>query len=80
MEALAERIETMIDARVQAAMGKSRKQTKADEKRFLSVAMPTMGIGIPLLIFASMSAGAGGIYAVLALIFLINALWFLRSR
>lgn len=80
VEALAERIETMIDERVQAAMGKSRKQSKSDAKAFLAVAMPTMGVGIPLLLFASMSAGPAGVYAVLAMIFLINALWFFRSR
>ena len=80
VEALAERIDSLIDERVQAALGKSRKQSKSDAKTFLAVAMPTMGLGIPLLAIGAGVAGAGGFYAVLAMIFLINAMWFLRSR
>ncbi len=80
VEALAERIDSLIDKRVQAALGKSRKQSKSDAKTFLAVAMPTMGLGIPLLAIGAGVAGAGGFYAVLAMIFLINAMWFLRSR
>lgn len=80
VEALTERIKTLIDERVQTALGKSRKQRKADTKAFLSVVLPTMGLGIPLLAIGAGVAGAGGFYAVLAMIFLINAMWFLRSR
>ena len=80
VEALAERIEAHIDARVQAALGKSRKQSKSDAKSFLAVAMPTMGIGIPLLAIGAGVAGAGGFYAVLGMIFVINLAWIARSR
>lgn len=80
VEALAERIESLIDERVQAALGKSRKRSKSDAKTFLAVAMPTMGLGIPLLAIGAGVAGAGGFYAVLAMIFLINGMWLLRSR
>lgn len=80
VEVLAERIDSLIAQRVQAALGKSRKKSKADAKAFLAVAMPTMGLGIPLLAIGAGVAGAGGFYAVLALIFLINAMWFFRSR
>lgn len=80
VEALAERIDSLIDKRVQAALRKSRKQSKSDAKTFLAVALPTMGIGIPLLAVGAGLAGPGGFYAVLAMIFLINGMWFLRSR
>lgn len=80
VEALAERIDSLIDKRVQAALGKSRKRNKADARAFLAVAMPTMGLGIPLLAIGAGVAGAGGFYAVLAMIFLINGMWLLRSR
>lgn len=80
VEALAERIDSLIDERVQAALGKSRKRSKSDAKAFLAVAMPTMGLGIPLLAIGAGVAGTGGFYAVLAMIILINGMWFLRSR
>jgi hypothetical protein len=80
VEALAERIETYIDQRVKAALAGKSKATKGDAKAFLAVAMPTMGIGIPLLAIGAGVAGAGGFYAVLGMIFLINVVWLLRSR
>ena len=80
VEALAERIDSLIRERVQAELGKSRKRSKSDAKTFLAVAMPTMGIGIPLLAIGAGAVGAGGFYAVLAMIILINGMWLLRSR
>ena len=80
VEALAERIDLLIKEQVRNALDKSRKKSKSDAKTFLAVAMPTMGLGIPLLAIGAGVAGAGGFYAVLAMIFLINAMWLLRSR
>ena len=80
VDALAERIDSLIETRVQETLGKSRKRSKSDAKTFLAVAMPTMGIGIPLLAVGAGVAGAGGFYAVLAMIILINGMWFFRSR
>ena len=59
VEALAERIDSLIDKRVQAALRKSRKQSKSDAKTFLAVALPTMGIGIPLLAVGAGAVGPG---------------------
>lgn len=80
VEALSERIDSLIKEQVQKALDKSRKKSKSDAKTFLAVAMPTMGLGIPLLAIGAGVAGAGGFYAVLVMIFLINAMWLLRSR
>ena len=78
--ALAERINTLIDQRVQAAMDQTRKQAKSDSEAFLKVAMPVLGFGVPLTIVGAIVAGANGFYAVLAMIFVINVLWLWRSR
>ncbi len=78
--ALAERIDTLIDQRVQAAMDQTRKQAKSDSEAFLKVAMPVLGFGVPLTIVGAIVAGADGFYAVLAMIFVINVLWLWRSR
>ena len=78
--ALAQRIESYIDERVEAAMERTRKQAKSDSEAFLKVAMPVLGFGIPLSIVGAIVAGSNGFMAVLGMIFLINILWLWRSR
>ncbi len=78
--ALAQRIETFIDERVEAAMERTRRQAKSDSEAFLKVAMPVLGFGIPLAIVGAIVAGSNGFLAVLGMIFLINVLWLWRSR
>ena len=78
--ALAQRIETFIDERVEAAMERTRRQAKSDSEAFLKVAMPVLGFGIPLAIVGAIVAGSNGFLAVLAMIFLINVMWLWRSR
>ena len=78
--ALAERIDSLIDQRVQAAMDQTRKQAKSDSEAFLKVAMPVLGFGVPLTIVGAIVAGADGFYVVVAMIFVINVLWLWRSR
>ena len=56
--ALAERIDSLIDQRVQAAMDQTRKQAKSDSEAFLKVAMPVLGFGVPLTIVGAIVAGA----------------------
>ncbi len=78
--ALAQRIEALVDERVEAAMIRARKQAKADSEAFMKVALPVLGFGIPLAIVGAIVAGSEGFLAVLAMIFLINVLWLWRSR
>ena len=78
--ALAERIDSLIDQRVQAAMDQTRKQAKSDSEAFLKVAMPVLGFGVPLAIVGAIVAGSEGFFAVLGMIFVINVLWLWRSR
>lgn len=78
--ALAQRLETYIDERVESAMERTRKQAKSDSEAFLKVAMPVLGFGIPLSIVGAIVAGSNGFLAVLGMIFVINVLWLWRSR
>ncbi len=78
--ALAQRIEALIDERVEAAMTRARTQAKADSEAFMKVALPVLGFGIPLAIVGAIVAGSNGFMAVLLMIFLINVLWLWRSR
>lgn len=73
--ALAQRIETFSDERVEAAMGRTRKRAKSDLEAFLKVATPVLGFGIVLSIVGAIVAGSNGFLAVLGMIFLINAIW-----
>ena len=58
--ALAERIDSLIDQRVQAAMNQTRKQAKSGSEAFLKVAMPVLGFGVPLTIVGAIVAGSEG--------------------
>lgn len=78
--ALAQRIETFIDERVEVAMERTRKRARSDSEAFLKVATPVLGFGIVLSIVGAIVAGSNGFLAVLGMIFLINVIWLWRSR
>ncbi len=78
--ALAERIESLIDERVEAATGALRERAKSNTDDFLKVTATVSAFGIPLAIVGAFAAGATGFFTVLAMIFVIHIVWLWRSR